>query len=170
MQPHARTHEPNRCETQRVRPCGVVSLACLARLVALPYAEGRRHGEESLDHRTEEEPQTSLGPDTVTDTAEEGSKDECKDRGEGLLIGEVERAVAFTEGVVEETCEGECKLQCGFAGVRDGASSVRGKLDLPGLCCPSGKHTTQRWQRNKSHRCFAYQHKRVTQEEERVRT
>lgn len=119
LQPHARTHEPDRCETQRVRPCGLISQACLARLVALPYAEGRRHGEEGLDHGTEEEPQTSLGPDTVTNTTEEGSKDESKDGGEGLLIGEVERAVAFTKGVIEETCEGECKLRCSIAGVRE---------------------------------------------------
>ena len=93
LQPKTRTHERETHECQRIGPCRVCPLIRNARLSAFPHGYCRCHGEERLDERAQDKPQTGHGTDSVAEAANEGTHVECDERGQGLLI-------CFMEGVV----------------------------------------------------------------------
>ena len=110
LQSHTRTHEADRDERQRVRPRGVAAHFRDTPLPALPCGEGGGHGEERLDEGPEEEPRACLRAHLVTYAPDGGAGDEGEDRGERLLICEVEGGIALSWGAGEEARKGEGEL------------------------------------------------------------
>jgi hypothetical protein len=149
LQAHARAHEPDARERQRVCPRRIGTRVRSTRLPAFPYAQRRSHREQRLDHRAKEKPQASLRSHAIADAAEEGTEDESRHRGEGLLVCEVEGGVALAGWALEETGKGEGKLGSWISS--EGTECSSQSLDVLVLCYLSGRHTIQRQLRSKPH-------------------
>lgn len=97
-----------------MRPRRVAPTRPDAPVSTLPQRDGGGHGEQRLDHRPKGQPQARFGSraHVVAYTTEAGTEDEGEERGEGLLICEVEGGVVRGGGrrEFEETAEGEGEL------------------------------------------------------------
>jgi len=71
-------------------------------LPALPKRDRGGHSKDGLDERAKEQPQASLGTDAVTDAADECAEKKSGERGEGLLVCDVEGGVAVCRRALEE--------------------------------------------------------------------
>lgn len=90
LQAHARTYEAQTRVRARVGPRQIIATRGDAILPTLPKRDRGRHGEERLDERAEEQPQSSLRADPVADAADEGAEQKCGQRGEGHFIPQLE--------------------------------------------------------------------------------
>ena len=117
LETNAGGHEAEDDKAAGIGPGGVatgVGDAVIATaLAALPEDEGGSHGEEGLDEGAEGEPAAGARAYAVADAAEEGAEEESQQRGQGLLVGNVERGVAVANRALEEARERERELQGG---------------------------------------------------------
>ena len=172
LQTHARAHQPQTRVRARVGPRGRIAARRDAALPALPKADRRGHGEERLDERAEDQPQTRLRADPVADAADEGAEEEGRHRGEGLFVREVERRVALAGRALEKTSERERELPDVKEGQRDvvGGGVGKERKTLPVASCQFGIRTKRIWRRNRLRRCYKRQRSRDKSIKKKERT
>lgn len=112
LQPQARAHKPYTRKRQRIAPRRVPAVRRIVALGALPDAQRGGHGEQRLEERAGAEPEARVVPEAVADAPEEGAAEEGGQRGERLLVGEVEGGVApgWAGWVLPEAGEGQGEL------------------------------------------------------------